>query len=335
MSDLPIFVVDSRFEPVRDGQAIKVALTTADGVGYRLEIVWLTEGWPSDVRRAIDGQPTPWPRNVVIGAPQLSPGALDELRRRDANWLDECGNVRLVVPPGLAVVKSSPAPSPPKRWAFNWSASSVTIAELLLSSTSTRHALPQVAQQSAWSLPQTSLVLAAFDERGWTSRHGPKRGPGVWREVTNPGSLLDAWSDHLGKRRPARRLGHRSMRDPMATLEGEIAPRLADRGRWAVSGWAGLALTAPFMTQVPVLHLYLGADIYEQAAGKLLEEVEARPVDSGANIEVWRLDGPVISTMLKGDTPVINAPRLYSDLLALGGRGEDAARHLRETVLGY
>jgi Transcriptional regulator, AbiEi antitoxin, Type IV TA system len=31
--------------------------------------------------------------------------------------------------------------------------------------------------------------------------------------------------------------------------------------------------------------------------------------------------------------PVVSAPRLYADLLGFGGRGVDAAEHVRETLI--
>ena len=191
--------------------------------------------------------------------------------------------------------------------------------EILLNATSTKHTLAEVAARSGWSIPKVSNVMKALDRAGWTERHGPQRGAGVSRTVTKPGSMLDAWTQHLGANRPVRRLGHRLMRDPAAALTTEIAPLFGDQATWAVTGWVGLALTAPFLTQTPAIF----------TTGKI------REVDTGANFELWRRNGPLVTRAVEKGVPVINAVRLYADLMALGGRGEDAARHLRETVIGY
>jgi hypothetical protein len=295
----------------------------------------LNEGWPSDVRHALADLPTSWPRRLVIAAPSLSRGALDELRARDANWADERGNVRLIVPPGLAVLSTSPPDTPPPALPLWWSGSAVAVVEVLLNATSADHTLAEVAARSGWSIPKVSNVIKALDRAGWTERHGPQRGAGVFRTVTKPGSMLDAWTQHLGDNRPARRLGHRLMRDPAAALASEIAPQLGDQARWAVTGWAGLALTAPFLTQTPAIQIYVTAEGFDETADSLFTTGKIREVDTGANFELWRLDGPLVTRAVENGVPVINAVRLYADLRALGGRGEDAARHLRETVIGY
>jgi hypothetical protein len=307
----------------------------AKGPTWRIQVVWLPEGWPSDVRAAVAGVPTPWPRNLVIAAPSLSSGALDELRARDANWADERSNVRLIVPPGLAVVSTPPPDAPPPPLPLYWTASAVAVVEVLLSMASGEHTLKEVAARSRCSIPKASNVIKALDRNGWTERRGPKRGPGVSWTIAKPGSMLDAWVDHLRKDRPVTRLGHRLMRDPATALVTDIAPLLGDAANWAVTGWAGLALTAPFLTQTPALQIYVAADRFDETAGSLFASGKIREVDTGANLELWRLDGPLIAHRHERGVPVINPARLYADLMALGGRGEDGARHLRETVVGY
>ncbi len=59
-----------------------------------------------------------------------------------------------------------------------------------------------------------------------------------------------------------------------------------------------------------------------------------RKVDEGGNIEIRE---SVIPLLVAGgtDVPVVNFPRLYSDLLEIGGRAREGAEHLRETRIGY
>jgi len=108
-------------------ESLAIEMRLAGRKPVRLDVVWLPEGWPSDVKRALahlDGSSV---RHLVVAAPSLSAGAIEELRKRGANWIDERGNVRLVVPPGLALLKTAP---PERRSApsFGWSRSRVMIA---------------------------------------------------------------------------------------------------------------------------------------------------------------------------------------------------------------
>ena len=91
----------------------------------------------------------------------------------------------------------------------------------------------------------------------------------------------------------------------------------------------------PFLTQTPAIQIYVTAERFDETADSLFTTGKIREVDTGANFELWRLDGPLVTRAIEKGVPVMNAVRLYADLMALGGRGEDAARHLRETVIGY
>src|SRR5262249_55868461 len=70
----------------------------------RLRLVWVGEGWPSDVGRVLASAPDPWPRDLVVVASQFSPGALRQLKARDANWVDETEEARIIGPSGVFVI---------------------------------------------------------------------------------------------------------------------------------------------------------------------------------------------------------------------------------------
>jgi hypothetical protein len=331
LEDLPGVVVSPKNGRGRNGVEVRLARQKP----LRLDLVWLPEGWPSDVKNALGQLTGSSDRSLVIAAPALSPGAIEELRTRGINWVDELGNVRLVVPPGLAIVKTAP---PTRRAApsFRWSRSKVMIAEILLSETTVRHRLEPISSGTGISKPQASNVLRAFDKHGWTNRHGPKRGSGVWREVVKPGSMLESWTAHLKGARPESCSGHRIFRDAMLFLENELAPVLRRRTEWAVTGWAGASLLVPSVTFVPVLHLYIPGEDFGRVAEEVFHAAKIRPVDSGSNIEIWKAERPLIlHNARETNLPVVSLPRLYADLMAMGGRGEDAARNVRETAIGY
>ena len=303
---------------------------------YTLRLVWAKDGWPAELRDAIAGIPDPWPRTVIVVARSFSPGSLELLGQRGANWVDGAGNVSVQIPPGLFMSKIASQRRRDNKSAFSWSTSSVAIAQHLLCHVESSIDLRDLAAATRWSVPQTSNVLRAFDEKGWTKRHGPARGAGVWRSVANPGALLEAWSAHLEEHRPRRYLGHRLMREPLRFLSGELAPLLDKLGDWAVTGWAGLELVAPFITLVPALQVYVSTSRFRRDAAALFRQAGIREVEEGGNIEIWEMDLSVLVARKEaGGIPIINSPRLYSDLLAIGGRAIDGAKHLREIRLEY
>ncbi len=128
---------------VLDGAIVRAAssqarpdmlVQTRDGRQIAIEVKWAGEGWPDDVRRVARGIPHPWPEKVVVVARHLSPGAIEWLRERDANWADEAGQARILGPDGLLVIRE-----PAVRLAgghsvraFSWSPSALSLAEAVL-----------------------------------------------------------------------------------------------------------------------------------------------------------------------------------------------------------
>lgn len=318
-----------------------VKVSTADGHTYQLELLWAGEGWPSDLRRALTQVPEgDWPRNVAVVARSLSPGALDLLEARDANWLDQEGRARLVVPPGLLVYRDTPpdgvASRPP---AFKWSRSAAQLAEYILD-------LPvdqplktgDLAEATAWSPGRVSTVLQAFDSLEWTAPKGARSGPGAWRRLVNPGAMLDSWAANIGQETHKKRLAHVATRNLLRFTENELRTNLGwdDKRTWALTTWAGLELVAPFATAIPAIHIYLASDRFRSEIDQIMRDGGLREVDEGARFEFWEADFPLLTQQGQPSlTPVVATPRLYADLLALSARGADAAQHLRETRLDF
>jgi hypothetical protein len=310
----------------------------AGGVDHRLELVWAGRGWPAEVKRALAEIPSPWPRQVVLVALRFSSGSLELLRQRSANWVDEAGRARIESPDGLLVIRDvEPELEEPRTPAFRWARSSVDIAEFLLASPEEVFSAVDVAGHSGWSHPQTTKVLRQFAGRGWAQKVGPARGRGSGWRLADPAALLDAWAAHVGSAGRERVLAHRVVRDPMAFLREQLAPALDSLMPWAASGWAGLEAAAPFVTAVPVLHIYIPAEA--MAAGRLRDVMRAtglREVEEGARVEFWAASELALALATEtAFVPVVAAPRLHADLRALGGRGEEAAEHVREELIGF
>lgn len=330
--------------PLRDAaggeteDATRIVRAVVGDIAHELRLVSAGEGWPADVRSTLDGIAGPWPRDTVVTARRFSPGAIELLRERDANWADASGETRIRTASGLLVVRDRRAPSKDGRApaTMRWSRSSRAIAEFLLSERPNEFHAQAIAVAVGWSLPQVSNVLKLFDARGWTRRIGAQRGPSARRVPGDLASLLDAWAEHVGQR-PRERVGaHRALRDPCAFLHAELAPAFSDVD-WAVTTWAGLELLAPFATATPVLHLLVEESaLADGRLEQVMSSLRLRRVDEGARIEFWAAEpGSLELAGSRQGVRVVSPPRLYADLLAIGGRAEDAAVHVRETLLGF
>lgn len=308
----------------------------AGGTRYEFQLIRAGQGWPSDVRALLENLPKKWPRNFVMTAHRFSDGALKLLRDRGANWIDSAGHVRVEAPPAL-LIERSPAsvrvfPSP----GFNWSPSSVDLAEYLLTKPMERIRVHTLARETGWSAGQVVSVLTRFDKMNWTRRQGPSRGRSVWRELAKPGVLLEAWAEHLSRQRYPTRMGHALMRDPLVFAEEKLQPVLGKEDKWALTGWAAAHILAPYSTIIPMLSLYVPETyLYGDRFESIADSTGLRLVEEGGNLEFRGAAAePFKYVQLKG-LPLVSTPRVYADLMYLGGRAEDAAKHFRETLLGY
>lgn len=306
---------------------------------HPLHLIWAGEGWPADVSAVLGQVPAPWPPECVVVARHLSPGSMRLLAEREANWLDESGGAHIEGPDGFLVIRDPKRKDDhdDDRKAFRWSSSSLDIGELLLSEPMDEINAMHLAQRTGWSHAQTTSVLRGFDKEGWTEKSGAERGPTGVRQLVAPADLLDAWAASVVRQDRKPVLAHRVLRDPMDFLRRELGPALAESTEWAATGWAGLEAIAPFVTSVPVIHVYVPLEVLVD--GRLRDVMQAaglREVDEGARIEFWS-GSPLTLSLAEGPggLPVVSAPRLYADLRSLGGRAEEGAQHVREERIGF
>jgi hypothetical protein len=302
----------------RDGGA-DLVVRTRDGREIGIEVKWAGEGWPQDVRRvgaAVGGR---WPENAVVLARSLSAGAIAWLRERGANWADEAGQARIVGPGGLVVIRepAQPADRQSAPRSFSWSKSAIVIAEAILTSENRPLRIAELAEKGEWSTAQTAKVLKAFDEQDWTAKHGASRGPDAHRRLADADGLLAAWSSAVAAAPRPTRIAHRATKDVRA-----------------VSGWAGLELVAPFATTTPSLHIHIADTDFATPLSDAIEEGNLREVDEGGRVTFWAADARIFAFSRRvEDIPVVSAPRLFADLSLFGGRGGDAADHVKAELI--
>lgn len=325
-------------EAAPSGSGADLVVRTRDGRAIAIEAKWAGEGWPQDVRRVGATVAEQWPENTVLLARRLSPGAIEWLRDRGANWADEAGQARIIGPGGLVVIRelaqlpggeSASAPRP-----FSWSKSAIGVAEAILARGDRPLRVAELADESDWSAAQAAKVLKAFDDQGWTGKQGTSRGPGAHRRLVDADGMLAAWSSAVADSSRATRIAHRATKDVMALLRNDLASALERRAGWAVSGWAGLELVAPFATTTPSLHVYVVDTDFAGPLSDAIAEAGLREVDEGGRVTFWAADSRVLRLVQRtGDVPVVSAPRLFADLSSFGGRGGDAADHVKEELI--
>lgn len=314
----------------------EVLVKTRDEQTIALQVKWAGEGWPQDVRRAIEDVPRPWPAEVVLLARRLSPGAIERLSELGANWADESGRAHIYGPGGLIVVREHPTvlPGATARKGFTWSASAIDLAEMLLSREDASLRTTALARESHWSLPQIANVLGSFDAQGWTMKRGPARGPRAYREMVDADGMLGAWATAVGDAPRPTRIAHRATRDVMSLLRDEMAPALNRATTWALSGWAALDVAAPFATAVPSLHIYVADRDFAGTLSGVMQVCGLREVHEGGRVTFWPARADTLDRGAPREgLPLVSAPRLYADLASFGARGLDAAAHVKEQLI--
>lgn len=311
-------------------------IRTRSGQAIAIEVKWAGEGWPQDVRRVASAIDDRWPENVVLLARHLSPGAIEWLRERGANWADEAGQVRILGPGDLIVVREPARPHLDEKASqgFAWSKSAIVIAESILAREDRPLRIAELADESGWSVAQVGKVLKAFDSREWTAKRGSARGRAAHRELVDADGMLAAWAAAVADSPRPTRVAHRTTKDMMALLRDDLGPALDRNVRWAVSGWAGLELATPFATITPSLHVYIADTDFSGPLSAAIEEAGLREVDEGGRVSFWAADPRVLGLdrRIRG-FPVVSAPRLFADLSSFGGRGGDAADHVKEQLI--
>ena len=328
--------IDGAIADTHSGSDGDIALRLHNGRAVNFDVKWAGEGWPQDVRLAAADVAESWPANVVLLARQLSPGAIEWLRARGANWADETGQARILGPDGLTVIRE-PAQHPSRERtmsAFTWSRSAIATAEAILAREDRPLRATELAGTTGWSVAQTANVLKAFDGQGWTVKQGTQRGPGAHRELINVAGMLATWSSAVAQQPRPARLAHRATQDVMRLLREDLAPALKQRTRWGVSGWAGLELAVPFATTTPSLHIYIARDDFASRLSDAIEQAGLQQVDEGGRVIFWPAEPSMLDLVWRmHNIPIVSPPRLYADLSSLGARGQDAADHVREQLL--
>lgn len=321
-----------------EGDIVKVTVETEPWPEVSLRAISAGEGWPSDVRAMLTEVGPGWPRDSVAVASRFSPGAVRFLLEAGANWADSVGDIRIVRPPLLIRVfahASGNVTTIPTERALRWNRSLIDIAEWLLQRPSTPIGVTELAVAAGWSATLVSRGLRTLQRHGWMTSTGS--GPNLKRIATNAGSLLEAWSAGVAARPPRRRQAHVLMPSAASFIREEITT-LLDGAPYALTGWAAASILAPYSATIPNVQVYVESVSLAMLWQRWLDSPNPplHPVDEGANVLLLEADPHLLHHSAKHDgLQLASSPRVYADLLPLGGRALDAAAHLRETAIGF
>jgi hypothetical protein len=292
-------------------------------------LAWAGNGLPRDVER-LRIKHRGSLKGVIVAARRFSPRAIQQLESEGAHWSDEAGRTRIVAfDPVIAITITGPPLTPSRDdRGFEWSPAALDVAELLLVDRQVPQ-LRDIVARTDWSLGRISQIMSSFDAQGFTRRSIESQR--ARREIDAP-LLLDSWSRAMPSFADLENQmnAHSTDRD-VDRVTARVATGLGNLSvDFALTGWSGLAQAAPFTTIVPSLELYvrpgtldtlrtkartLGLTVVNQPGSILIREAPAFALDAAIKPIHW---------------PVIHPARLYADLLALGGRGRDAARHVAD-----
>jgi Transcriptional regulator, AbiEi antitoxin, Type IV TA system len=269
-------------------------------------------------------------RPDVVAARRMSPGARAALSDAGIGWVDESGAAEIAV--GTIIVSRSGASDPAGSRPTGWTPSALATAEALLCGT--QPTTSAVVDATGLSFGACVKALRLLTDLGLLVADAA-RGRRSGRRLEDPDRLLREYSD------AARRLAS-PLRVQVAVtwrdvIDGtaEFAARLTEHGvAYAVTGVVASALLAPVLTNVSTSEVYV--------AGTTIVDLESiartsglRPINGGRltlrpfpTVTAYRL------AAITEDMRVAPWPRVYTDLLGAGVRGEDAAEHLKEIIRG-
>jgi hypothetical protein len=236
----------------------------------------------------------------LVCAPYISPRVAELCREQNVGYLDSVGNCRIAGPGFVRTLLTNPG----KGWQVQ-----------------------QLAKQADVSLGLVSKVKTALLEEAYLEERDRLL------FVRDPIKLLQGWAAEY--RPQVKRLQLFAIPRPQETEK-----RLAEWCRSRTITYALTQLSAAWryspMVRYDKCVAYIDSKLEaENRLKELLEQIDAREVDTGANCTLWITDDPAVFTDAREFDGVNNVSplQLYLDLKVLSGRGEDAAQEILEKEL--
>ncbi len=291
--------------------------------GHPFVLISAGTGLPRDVDRILP-QLTP---EAIAVASRFTSKARARLDAADANWADQTA-ARIRARDGrLAILVDGGELEPQTEAAKGFSPAALRVGERVLM----RRRVESVAALAAAAGASTGRVVQVlrwFDEQGFTEKLGTT-GTTARRVLIGLPALADAWIGVTEAEYRPTILAHTAAADPrreLANIERGLDATGID---YRLTGWAGVERVAPFLTETPTLHFYLDAGGFG-AIPHALGRLGLVPVDEAGVVTFWQ--APLVTFTADDEQHVVHPARLIADLRRLGGRGLDAAEHVREEL---
>lgn len=303
---------------------------TADGVRVGeldVELLWAGQGWPSQVRQIL-ATPSANKRHRVVVAERMGESAQTVAEHAGAGWVDETGAAGIAFPTLVIARHRRLAPTA----SGSWTRATLTVVEALLAhgapaTVSAVGVLTGLAQRTC------AIALRLLTDQGLLSARA-ERGRGSGRVIERPGDLLDTYCREYAALRPTLEI---SVGVAVQDLDEQLLALGSTLERvgytWGLTGLSAAQVYAPFMTSVGRATILVNADT-PAALDDVVRRSGLTALDGGRLIV-----RPFVSRTKNDLCRVVDGVRLapwpsvVADAREEGVRGEDAADHLRSTML--
>jgi hypothetical protein len=250
--------------------------------------------------------------------------------------IDGLGNMRVELP-GMFLWAEGRAPDAevgrvPGRPPVRLTGRGGVAAQALLREPQRPWKVNDLAEEAAISTALAHRVLARLERENLVAAEGA--GPHRIRHLTNPTALLDLWAEEMRDRKVRQVRAFRLARDPRTQAKALSKALDGANIEHAVTGPAGAAQLAPFITAIPVTDIWIAETTpLENAAAAAGADI----VNEGQNIILRQAvgDGPLVYRQKVDGMWTTNRFRLFLDLRHDPRRGREQADRLREEVIGF
>ncbi len=205
-------------------------------------------------------------------------------------------------------------------------------AQALLHEPQRKWQVHDLAKAADISVGLAHRILARLERENLVEVGGA--GPKRTRRVENPTALLDLWVEEIRDRGVKQLRAFRLARDPRAQAK-TLSRALTDaKIEHAVTGPAGAARLAPFITAIPVTDIWVADTV---PLNDVAAAAHADVVQEGHNIVLRQAkgDAPLAFRTKVDDVWTADPFRLFHDLRQDPRRGREQADRLRQEVIGF
>ncbi|OIN81314.1 type IV toxin-antitoxin system AbiEi family antitoxin [Mycobacterium malmoense] len=322
-------------EATVDGGARADVVVRAGDVSHMVEVKARSSINVADARRLIDdARHLPRETYLLVVARNTTEEARRQLEDAGVAIIDAQGNMRVDMPgmflwsEGRSTSGREKRGEPP----IKLTGKAGVAAQALLREPQRWWQVHDLATAADISVGQAHRVLTRLEREHLIDVEGT--GPKRIRRVSNPTALLDLWAEEMRDRRVSWVRAFRLARDTRTyarSLSDLLTRAKIDH---AVTGPAGAARLAPFITSFQVVDIWITERV---ALADATNAIGAEVVHEGHNILLRQAAGdiPLVFRSPVEKVWTVNPFRLYFDLRQDPRRGREQAERLREEVIGF